>query len=341
MGNQSFRILLDTGSSEFWIPSAECSTGRCLRHRRYHKGLSNSLIEMGVTGPRMSIEYLSGRVEGPFVYETVKLGDISVPRQIVGVASTIDIALLDDVVWDGILGLAYPSSFLLEKGVTPLFDNMMQQKVLEHHHLANQFSYYIDDDKGSITLGGANCQLINYGSGHEADCISKFVFVPVSDRTYWTINMLDVRVEYPNGREISNLCPPSGCTTIVDTGTYLIYGPEDQFARTGIRDIDNCRDYKQMPTLHFDFLSDLGEQITLSLEPTDYILKFKMDESNDECAVGMSPDHDTLWTLGQVFLRAFYTVFDRDDDRIGFAPLGQRPFTAIHSSPDDKKEPII
>mmetsp|Transcript_31017 Transcript_31017/g.60500 ORF Transcript_31017/g.60500 Transcript_31017/m.60500 type:complete len:489 (+) Transcript_31017:104-1570(+) len=340
VGNQTFRILLDTGSSEFWIPSAECTSARCQRHRRYKRSKSNSLVEMGMSGPRMNIEYLSGRVEGPFVYETVRLGDIEVRNQIVGVASVIDIALLDDVVWDGILGLAYPSSFLLEKGVTPLFDNMMNQKVLFNHHLANQFSYYIDDEKGSITMGGANCQLINKG-GREADCISKFVFVPVSDRTYWTINMLDVRVEYPDGREVSGLCPPGGCNTIVDTGTYLIYGPDNQFARTGIKDIDSCADYKNMPTMHFDFLSDIGEQVTLSLEPTDYILKFKMDANTDECAVGMSPDRDTLWTLGQVFLRAFYTVFDRDDDRIGFAPLGRRAFTAIHSSSDDKVEPIF
>lgn len=60
-------------------------------------------------------QYLSGKVAGPFVYETVKLGAIEVEKQIVGVAHTVDIALLDDVLWDGILGLAYPSSLLLEK----------------------------------------------------------------------------------------------------------------------------------------------------------------------------------------------------------------------------------
>lgn len=35
VGNGDFRILLDTGSSEFWIPSTQCDTPRCQRHRRY------------------------------------------------------------------------------------------------------------------------------------------------------------------------------------------------------------------------------------------------------------------------------------------------------------------
>ena len=37
-----------------------------------------------------------------------------------------------------------------------------------------------------------------------------------------------------------------------------------------------------------------------------------------DCVIGIGPDNDSGWTLGQVFLRSFYTVFDRDTDRVGF-----------------------
>ena len=53
--------------------------------------------------------------------------------------------------------------------------------------------------------------------------------------------------------------------------------------------------------------------------------------THDECVVGVSPDKDTIWTLGQVFLRSFYTVFDRDADRIGFARLPRTSFQALNA----------
>lgn len=75
-----------------------------------------------------------------------------------------------------------------------------------------------------------------------------------------------------------------------------------------------------------------------------FILQFRVD-GRDECVMGVSPDRDTMWTLGQVsrntvnslfnclnfvllavgrtqvFLRSFYTLFDRDANRIGFARI--------------------
>jgi len=54
----------------------------------------------------MSIQYLSGRVAGYMGKETIILGDLIVPNQVVGIAYEVAIPLLDEVIWDGILGLA-------------------------------------------------------------------------------------------------------------------------------------------------------------------------------------------------------------------------------------------
>jgi hypothetical protein len=32
---QTFKMLFDTGSCEFWIPAQKCNTFRCKTHRRY------------------------------------------------------------------------------------------------------------------------------------------------------------------------------------------------------------------------------------------------------------------------------------------------------------------
>jgi len=78
----------------------------------------------------MSIQYLSGKVQGDMAYESIVLGELVVPRQVIGIAREVDIPLLDEVIWDGILGLAYANQNLKNQGISPLFDNIMNQNLL-------------------------------------------------------------------------------------------------------------------------------------------------------------------------------------------------------------------
>jgi len=333
LGDMQFRVLLDTGSCEFWVPSSDCATDRCHHHRQY--SMSHHKHNDNDKDGAMDIEYLSGSVKGDLIYDEVLVGDITVPDQIIGVAKTVDIVLLDDVVWDGIVGFAYPSPQLVEKYVTPLFDTMMNDNLFKMRGLSNQFAYYIDDTRGSMTFGGANCDVIAVGQSIQ-DCVSKFQFVPVTDRTYWTVTLLDVRVKYPNGQVKSGFCTNNKCSAIIDTGTYLIYGPEaavHSMLNTGDSSshATACADHTQMPDILFDFYAGESRMpVTLTLTPTDYVLKFAVG-GDSECVVGVSPDQDTIWTLGQVFLRSYYTLFDRDVDRIGFAHIPREGFQAINS----------
>ena len=99
----------------------------------------------------MSIKYLSGAVEGPLAKDTVTVGDNMVVKdQVFGMARQIDVPLLDDVVWDGIIGLAYPNEELSGEGIKPLFDNIMDQGLL----LNNVFSYYLGIEGGAVIFGG-------------------------------------------------------------------------------------------------------------------------------------------------------------------------------------------
>jgi len=50
---------------------------------------------------------LSGSVTGKQGYEIINIDGIDVPNQIIGVADVVNIPLLDDVAWDGIIGLAF------------------------------------------------------------------------------------------------------------------------------------------------------------------------------------------------------------------------------------------
>jgi hypothetical protein len=101
-------MMFDTGSCEIWIPSKDCETKICKNHQSYSKSHSYHLKEPNA----LQIQYLSGKVQGDMIYETITIGDLQVNNQVMGMANQIDIPLLDEVIWDGILGLAYPNSNL-------------------------------------------------------------------------------------------------------------------------------------------------------------------------------------------------------------------------------------
>lgn len=46
------------------------------------------------------------------IYEDITIGDLKVKNQVIGIAQDVDIPLLEDVIWDGILGLAYANQNL-------------------------------------------------------------------------------------------------------------------------------------------------------------------------------------------------------------------------------------
>eukprot|EP00938_MAST-03A_sp_MAST-3A-sp1_P000425 g425.t1 len=432
---QTFPMLFDTGSCEFWVPSKGCKEktdpSRCNRHRLYDETKSSTYESFGEK--LMSIKYLSGAVEGPLAKDTVTVGDNMVVKdQVFGMARQIDVPLLDDVVWDGIIGLAYPNEELSGEGIKPLFDNIMDQGLL----LNNVFSYYLGIEGGAVVFGGIDERymgdiperqegglLVEKKRIHEeirekddevvdvanptvaakpkptatvtsepnpqspvadpdttatttakfvaspvllleensresksrtmanimeqakrdrvaADATSKrkfFNYAKVTDKGYWTIEIEDILLRYPNQQEpeSTGVCRDRAngrCTAIVDTGTYLIYGPQDQVNnQLGKVMVSECDDVKTLPDIIFQLYA--GDEIApakLTLHPHDYTLEFRSDadctgpECSSECVLGIGPDDDTGWTLGQVFLRSFYTVFDRDNDRIGFTRANPR-----------------
>jgi len=54
----------------------------------------------------MKIRYMSGEVSGKLGKDTLLVGDIVVPNQIIGLAQRVDVPLLEVIDWDGIVGLA-------------------------------------------------------------------------------------------------------------------------------------------------------------------------------------------------------------------------------------------
>lgn len=140
----------------------------------------------------------------------------------------------------------------------------------------------------------------------------EFYWTPVTEFAYWTINLINIRkVRFDkSGKETDqylsekkNKFCPDGCKTIVDTGTYLIYGPAEKIMNllSGIT-LNSCYDKHKLPDLAFEFQGESIDGKTKNIEiimtPDDYVLHFSVD-GDDDCVIGIVPDNlDTGYTIG-------------------------------------------
>jgi saccharopepsin len=59
--SQMFKVVLDTGSADLWVPSVDCTSVSCTRHIRYDPSLSHTASS---TGREFSMKYGTGSVMG-------------------------------------------------------------------------------------------------------------------------------------------------------------------------------------------------------------------------------------------------------------------------------------
>lgn len=298
---QEFDALFDTGSSNAWVIGAGCSTDTCDPHQKFHPSRSSTYRRMGDT---FRLEYANGKCNGHLGSDTFSTGGLTVPGQTIGVIDELDGAIFKVSKYDGIVGLAYKNIAL--KGVTPFFDTVISSS--PDPLASDSFSFYLSKDsgsKGALVLGGTLPEF------HKGD----FTYVPVVKKGYWLVALDDFRV----GSSTAGYCS-SGCQMAVDSGTALIAGPADHIHELNDRlSVDpNCGNIDSLPTVHF-IIS--GQELPLT--PDQYVRKVDRG-MGDMCVSGFLPldvpHHNGLWILGDVFMRAYVTHFDRSQDRVGFAP---------------------
>jgi len=301
---QTFQVVYDTGSSNLWVPGSSCRSKGCNNKNKYSHSKSSTYQ---ADGRSISIAYGTGSMTGYLSKDVVSVGGISSPATFAEATSLAD--FFDGQPLDGILGLAFPK--IAQDGVKPVFDVFMDNGLVDQ----SVFSFYLDSNPGStrseLLIGGVN----------QDHFTGKFVYQPLSATDYWSVNMSGVKVG-------SNTISCGGvfskyCQAIVDSGTSFIIGSPNQiykiFAQIGVgRDGTVSCDpasINRLPSLEFN-LAD----ITLKVPPSVYIVS--VDTTYGKvCIPAMQPAEMGLWILGDSVMRAFYTVFDRANNRVGFAQL--------------------
>ncbi|KAI0335469.1 aspartic peptidase A1 [Cubamyces sp. BRFM 1775] len=299
---QSFKVVLDTGSSNLWVPSTKCTSIACFLHSKYDSTASSTYK---ANGSEFSIQYGSGSMEGFVSRDVLTIGDITIKNQDFAEATKEPGLAFAFGKFDGILGLGYDT--ISVNHIVPPFYNMMNQKLVD----SPVFSFRLgssEDDGGEAIFGGVD----------DSAYTGKIDYVPVRRKAYWEVELEKVALG-DDELELEN----TGAA--IDTGTSLIALPTDMAemlnTQIGAKKSWNgqytvdCSKVPSLPDLTFTFG---GKPYVL--KGTDYVLEVQGTCMSSFTGIDINmPDGGSLWIVGDVFLRKFYTVYDHGRDAVGFA----------------------
>jgi len=300
---QVFAVVFDTGSSNLWVPSSQCSIFdiACDLHNKYYETKSSTYVANGTV---FNITYGSGSLSGFLSTDDVTLGALLIKSQTFAEATVLEGLSWIVAQFDGILGLGFASISVDQ--VAPVWYNIMKQNLVPE----NIFGVFLSKNPntgpgGELLLGGTNPK---YYSG-------QFTYVPLTAETYWQFDLDNLVVQ---GSTLSYCTASSPCKAICDTGTSLIAGPVAEInainTKLGALPINgegvfpSCDVISTLPNITITL-----NGVKFNLTPTDYVLQITA-LGETECISGflgidIPPPTGPLWILGDVFISTFYTVF--------------------------------
>jgi len=300
---QTFKVVLDTGSSNLWVPSSSCGSIACYLHTKYDSSESSTYKK---NGSEFAIQYGSGAVKGFMSKDNMQIGDIKIKGQDFAEVTQEPGLAFAFGRFDGILGLGYDR--ISVNHVVPPFNMMIDQGLVDEP----VFSFYLGDsttegDDSEATFGGID----------ESHYTGKMTYIPLRRKAYWEVDLDAVTF----GDESAEL---EDTGVILDTGTSLIALPTN-FAEylnsamgakkgfNGQYTVD-CAKRDSLPDLTFTLT---GYNFTISAH--DYILEVQGSCISAIMGIDIPEPAGPLAILGDAFLRRWYSVYDMGKDAVGLA----------------------
>jgi saccharopepsin len=253
---QEFKVVLDTGSSNLWVPSTECGSIACYLHQKYDSSASSSFKK---NGSEFGIRYGSGEVAGFISKDILRIGDLTIKDQLFGEATSEPGLAFAFGRFDGILGLGYDT--ISVNHIPPPFYMMVDQGLLDEP----VFAFYLGDtNEGSESVA-------TFGGVDPSHYTGKLIKIPLRRKAYWEVNLDAITF----GDETAEF---EGTGAILDTGTSLITLPST-IAELLNKEIGAKKGFNGQYTIDCKLRDSLPEMtFTLSgynftLGPYDYILE--------------------------------------------------------------------
>jgi hypothetical protein len=307
---QRFDVILDTGSSNLWVPDIACNSANCNGKKKYNSAASSTYVNDGRT---WSIQYGSGSASGVLArdHHCLVEGQLCFATQVWGQARTVA-SVFAGQPFDGILGLGWPA--LAVDNVPPTMQNVLPQ--LD----APLFNVWLDL-KGPVT--GQTGGLFTYGGFDTRNCqMSTVQYAAITSQTWWQFNV--------NGVSCGSYSFTGVQSAISDTGTSFLAVPTAQLAGIvaalgATYDRPNglyyvpCSHQNTAPAFVFTINTPTARQY--SIPNKEYIIDVGYNNGNcaltmfDMGSIGFGPQ----WILGDTFIRTYCNIYDIGNVRIGFA----------------------
>jgi len=351
---QTFVVVMDTGSSNLWVPGLECGGGggacgdeckgflckykcdeSCCNGPESAFMLSNLQANKNActgkhlfdgaksssykkNGQSFQITYGTGSCSGYIASDKVCLGDLCVNNGF-GVATRLA-AFFADQPLDGILGLAFQQ--LAVNKIKPPVQTMIDQKLMANPW----FTVWMTMTHAENETGG----LITLGDYDKKHCSEQVDWIPLSSATYYQIALEGIKVGSKDGQEELVIMSPqdnSGAQAISDTGTSLIAGPArdvKQICEKLGGKLDKSQGVYMVPcdaanTLPPVIFTMNGKEFSVSAK--NYVLQLSAPDKR--CFLGFegfpSSGFGPSWILGDCFIREYCQIYDMGGKRLGLA----------------------
>lgn len=318
---QTFQVVFDTGSGDLWVPSKDCADTSCNNKNKYDHAKSSTYV---ANGKDWTIKYAKGEAKGYLSQDKISVAGATAGKYVFGEATELPGNTFDNAKFEGVLGMSQPKGSGFQ--VKTLMEVLYEAGSLD----ANVFSFWLNRDSkssngGQLILGGTD-------SKYYTGSISYF---NVSKNAYWQVDMDSVTLTNKDGSK--NVFCPNGCSVVSDTGTSLSSGPSDEVEnlnkilggtkQTGGEYSIDCSKVGKgtLPKITFKIG---GKDFTLTDE--QYVFKAKVLLIFDVCYTGffgldVNPPYGPLWLLGDNFLGTYFSVYDNQNARLGFALSNPNP----------------
>jgi len=297
---QNFKVVLDTGSSNLWVPSTQCGSIACYLHSKYDSSSSKTYKSNGTS---FEIRYGSGSLSGFVSQDDVTIGDITIKNQLFAEATSEPGLAFAFGRFDGILGLGYDS--ISVNKIPPPFYNMINQGKLDKP----VFAFYLGstEDQSEAIFGGID----------ESHYEGKLIKIPVRRKAYWEVDFDSIAF----GDQVAEL---DNTGAILDTGTSLIALPSTiaELLNTEIGAKKSWNGQYTVDCAKRDSLPELTFTLTghkFSITPYDYILEIQGSCISAFMGMDFPEPVGPLAILGDAFLRKWYSVYDLGDNSVGLA----------------------